>query len=92
MSLSRAGIVTRLLLPPGADWPERAPGRHPVKLDAKRRIVTLTVGLPRGMKPQDFADLIARYQAAHHARRALAERAARATVAAHTPSPEALPA
>lgn len=89
MSLSRGGIVTRLLLPPGADWPERAPGRHPVKLDAKRRIVTLTVGLPRGMKPQDFADLIARYQAAHHARRALAERAARATVAAHTPSPEA---
>lgn len=81
MTLSRGGIAMRLLLPPGADWPERAPGRHAVKLDPKRRIVTLTVGLPRKMKPQDFADLIARYQAAHQARRLLSERAPIATTA-----------
>jgi Zn-dependent protease with chaperone function len=81
MTLSRGGIAIRLLLLPGADWPERAPGRHAMKLDPKRRIVTLTVGLPRKMKPQDFADLIARYQAAHQARRLLAERAPIATPA-----------
>lgn len=92
MALSRGGIVTRLLLPPGGDWPERTPGRHPVKLDPKRRIVTLTVGLPRGMKPQDFADLIARYQAAHHARRVLAGRAPSAAVATGVAPPEAQPA
>ncbi|MEH3147709.1 MAG: M48 family metallopeptidase [Methylobacterium frigidaeris] len=73
MTLSHGGIVTRLLLPPEASWPGRLPGRHGVKLDARRRIVTFPVGLPRGMKPQGFADLIASYQAAAQARRILAE-------------------
>lgn len=73
MTLSQSTMVTRLLLLPGASWPERVPGGRNVKLDRKRRIVTVSVGLPRGMKPQDFADLIERYQAAHQARRILAE-------------------
>ena len=85
MTLTNGGVVTRLLLPPDADWPQRAPGRHAVKLDAKRRIVTVTVGLPRGMKPQDFADLLARYQAAHRARQILAEAG---TARASSPEPQ----
>ncbi|WP_238258721.1 hypothetical protein [Methylorubrum podarium] len=75
MTLSQSTMVTRLLLPPGASWPERVPGGRNVKLDRKRRIVTVSVGLPRGMPPQDFADLIGRYRAAHQARRILAEHA-----------------
>lgn len=75
MTLSQSTMVTRLLLPPGASWPERVPGGRNVKLDPKRRIVTVSVGLPRGMPPQDFADLIGRYRAAHQARRILAEHA-----------------
>ena len=84
LSLVRRSMVTRLLLPPEADWPERVRGVRGAKLDPKRRIVTLTVGLPRRMKPQDFADLLGRYQTAAQARRILAERAA--------PLPEAWPA
>ncbi|CAO4153735.1 Protease HtpX [Methylorubrum aminovorans] len=75
MTFNQTGILTRLLLPPEADWPQRLPGRHGTKLDAKRRIITLPIGLPRGMKPQDFADLIGRYQMAAQARRLLAESA-----------------
>ncbi|BAU91996.1 peptidase M48 Ste24p [Methylorubrum populi] len=73
MTFSQSGVATRLLLPPEADWPQRLPGRHGAKLDAKRRIVTLATGLPRGMKPQDFVDLIGRYQNAALARRLLDE-------------------
>jgi Zn-dependent protease with chaperone function len=75
MTLSQSTMVTRLLLPPEAAFPQRVPGGRNVKLDPKRGIVTVSVGLPRGMKPQDFADLIGRYRAAHQARRILAERA-----------------
>mgnify|MGYP005993287025 CR=1 FL=1 len=85
MTFGQGAMVTRLLLPPGALFPQRVPGRGAVKLDPKRRIVTLSVGLPRGMKPQDFADLIGRYQAAHQARQLLVE-------AARTSSPETQPA
>ncbi len=72
MTFGQGAMVTRLLLPPGAAFPKRIPGRRTAKLDPKRRIVTLVVGLPRGMKPQAFADLIRRYQAAHQARQILA--------------------
>ena len=84
MTSGQGAMATRLLLPPGAPWPERVRGGRNVKLDPKRRIVTVTVGLPKGMKPQDFADLIGRYRAAHQARLILAE-------AARTRSPEARP-
>ncbi|BAQ48657.1 M48 family metallopeptidase [Methylobacterium aquaticum] len=76
MTANHAGVVTRVLLPPGASFPGRRPGRHGVRLDAKRRIVTLAVPMPRGMNPQGFADLIAAYRTAAEARRILAEAAA----------------
>ncbi len=72
MAVQRPGIVTRILLPPSAPWPERRPGRHAVKLDARRRIVTLPLPLPHKLTPQGFADLIAAYRAAAQARRILA--------------------
>ncbi len=72
MTGNHAGIVTRVLLPPEVRWPERLPGRHAVKLDAKRRIVTVPVALPRGLDRQGFADLIGAYRAAAEARRILA--------------------
>ena len=76
MTLDRGALVTRLLLPPEAPLPYRLPGApRRVKLDAKRRIVTFTAGLPRRMKPQDFADLIGQYRRADLARRLLAEAA-----------------
>jgi hypothetical protein len=77
MTGNHAGIVTRVLLPPEVRWPERRPGRHAVKLDAKRRIVTVPVPLPRGLDRQGFADLIAAYRAAAEARRILAGASAR---------------
>jgi Zn-dependent protease with chaperone function len=86
MTLDGNRMVTRLLLPPDAAFPERMPGRRGVKLDAKRRIVTVTHGLPRGMKPGDFADLIGRYRAAAQARRILA-----GSAASHPSRPEAYP-
>jgi len=77
MTLDRLTMVTRLLLPPEVAVPQRIPGGRGIKLDPKRRIVTLKHGLPRKMKPQDFADLIGRYRDAAQARRILAETAAR---------------
>ena len=69
----------RVLLPPAAPWPARCPGRPAAKLDPKRRIVTLPLPMPRGLNPQGFADLIAAYQAAAHARRLLSGTASSAT-------------
>lgn len=77
MTLDRLTMVTRLLLPPEVAVPQRIPGGRGIKVDPKRRIVTLKHGLPRKMKPQDFADLIGRYRDAAQARRILAEIAAR---------------
>lgn len=78
------GVITRLLLPPEAPFPRRVPGGRAIKLDAERRIVTITAGLPRKMKPQDYADLIGSYRRATEARRLLAERnAAPASLASH---------
>lgn len=71
--LHQGGVVTRLLLLPEAPLPARVPGGRRVKLDAKRRVVTLTAGLPRGMKAPGFGDLIDRYRRAAEARRLLAE-------------------
>jgi hypothetical protein len=76
MTLNQAGMVTRLLLPPDAAFPGRGPRGRGLKLDTKRRIVTLAHALPRKMKPQDFADLIGRYRTAARARRILTETAA----------------
>ncbi|MGU3664920.1 M48 family metalloprotease [Methylobacterium sp. A49B] len=76
MTLNQTGMVTRLLLPPEAAFPQRVPRGRGLKLDAKRRIVTIAHGLPRKMKPQDFADLIGRYRTAAQARQILAETAA----------------
>ncbi|KMO33353.1 peptidase M48 [Methylobacterium tarhaniae] len=77
MTATYTGIVTRILLPPAAPWPQRLPGHHAVKLDAKRRIVTLPLPLPHKLTPQGFADLIGTYRAAAQARRILADKAVR---------------
>ncbi len=73
MTLNQTGMVTRLLLSPEAIFPQRLPRGRGLKLDVKRRIVTIAHGLPRKMKPQDFADLIGRYRTAARARQMLAE-------------------
>ncbi|WP_238270262.1 M48 family metalloprotease [Methylobacterium cerastii] len=73
ISVNQTGIATRLLLPPEAPFPVRVPGGRGVKLDAKRRIVTFALGLPRRTTPQDFADLLGRYQVAAQARHLLAQ-------------------
>ena len=67
-------MLTRVLLPPEAPFPRKIRGGRFVKVDEKRRIVTLTFGLPRKMTPEAFADLIGRYQTAWRARRILAEK------------------
>ncbi len=72
MMLERGRISTRLLLSPEAPLPVRTPGRRRIKLDGKQRIVTFTAGLPRGMKAQGYAELLARYRLADLARRQLA--------------------
>ncbi|GJD73225.1 M48 family metalloprotease [Methylobacterium goesingense] len=84
MTTRQNGVVTRLLLPPEAPFPQRVPGGRKVKLDAGRRIVTITAGLPYRMSVQDFAGLIGRYRQAAQARRVLAETAA-ASESSQTP-------
>ena len=79
MTTRQNGVVTRLLLPPEAPFPRAVPGGRKVKLDAGRRIVTITAGLPYRMPVQDFAALIGRYRQAAEARRVLAETAAAAS-------------
>ena len=74
--LDRGRVSTRLLLPPEAPFPVRGSGGRRVKLDPRQRIVTFTAGLPRGMKAQDYADLLGRYRVADTARRLLAAEAA----------------
>lgn len=71
ITVNQTGLATRLLLPPEAPFPKKVPGGRGLKLDAKRRIVTIALGLPRKMRPQDFADLIGRYRLAAEARRTL---------------------
>lgn len=73
MTAGQNRIVTRLLLPPDAAFPRRVPGGRLVKLDGKRRIVSITTPLPRKTTPQAFADLVALYRQAAGARRVLAE-------------------
>ncbi|NEU14677.1 M48 family metalloprotease [Methylobacterium sp. BTF04] len=73
LSLQQNGVVTRLLLPPDVPFPQRVPGGRKLKLDPKRRIVTVTAGLPRKMTLQTFADLIGRYRYAAEARKILAQ-------------------
>lgn len=72
MVLDRGRINTRLLLPPEAPFPTRRPGARRIKLDAGKRIITFTAGLPRGMSPEGYADLFGRYRMADEARRMLA--------------------
>ena len=76
MTLDRGRVSTRLLLSPDAPFPARGPRGRRVKLDPKQRIVTFTAGLPRGMKAQDYADLLGRHRMADAARRELAAEAA----------------
>jgi len=73
MTTRQNGVVTRLLLPPEAPFPQAVPGGRKVKLDPGRGIVTVAAGLPYRMSVQDFADLIGRYRQAAQARRVLAE-------------------
>ena len=73
MTLHQGRVVTRMLLSPDAPFPARLSGRRRVKLDPKRRVITLTAGLPRGIEAPDLAELIARYRRAAEARRLLAE-------------------
>lgn len=63
-------MITRLMLAEGP-LPKKIRGGRFAKVDAKRRTVTLTFGLPRRMKPEEFADLIGRYQQAAQARHIL---------------------
>lgn len=72
MMLDRGQVSTRLLLGPEVPFPARRPGARRVTLDARRRIITFKAGMPRGMKAQDYADLLYRYRTADAARRALA--------------------
>jgi len=76
VSLQRGAVVMRMLLVAGTAAPVRKGKARNVVLDGRRRIVTVTANLPRGMKAQDFADLIGRYRAAAAARRWLAEQTA----------------
>ncbi|MFT8246211.1 M48 family metalloprotease [Roseomonas sp. BN140053] len=87
MTATQGGLVTRLLLLPEAPFPARLRGAsRRVKLDGKRHIVTLTSGLPRGLKAQGLLDLLARYRQAAVARRLLAEEAQRAAAGAPFPN------
>ena len=74
MTWNNNAMITRLLLPPDAPFPQRTSAGRKVKIDAERRIVTIRAVLPRKMKPQDFADLIGRYRQAAEAQRILAIR------------------
>lgn len=76
MSMHQGRIVTRILLPPEAPFPARAPGGRRVKLDPRRRSVTFAAGPPRGLKAQGFADLVWRYRQAAMARQILAKEGA----------------
>ena len=82
----RTRMVTRILLP-RAPFPRRVAGGRRIRLDDARRIVTVTAGLPRGMRPRDVAALVGRYRQAAEARRLLAERnAAASTLAGEAPA------
>lgn len=72
MMLDRGRVSTRLLLSPEAPFPALKPGGRGVKLDVRQRIATFTAGLPRGMKAQEYSDLLGRYRMADAARRELA--------------------
>ena len=74
MTMNQGGMAVRLLLSADATWPAKVKRGRGATLDTARRVVTLAVGLPRGMKPQAFADLIGSYQAATQARQILLER------------------
>ena len=73
MTLRNTRMVTRVLLPPEASFPQRVVGGRQVSLDPKRRIVTIRAGLPRKMKARDSADLIGHYRHAAEERRLLAQ-------------------
>jgi Zn-dependent protease with chaperone function len=73
MTAHQGRVVTRILLPPEAPFPERRKGGRRVRLDAKRRIITFAAAPPRRMKVQGYAEIIARYRQADAARRALAQ-------------------
>jgi Zn-dependent protease with chaperone function len=85
MTLRNTGMVTRLLLPPEAPFPQRVAGARRVGVDVKRRIVTIKAGLPAKMKPDDFAELLGRYRRAAEARRLLAEATGGAPAPARAP-------
>ncbi|RVT99703.1 peptidase M48 [Rhodovarius crocodyli] len=73
MTAHQGRVVTRILLPPEAPFPERRKGGRRVRLDAKRRIITFAAAPPRRMKVQGYAEIIARYRQADAARRSLAQ-------------------
>ncbi len=74
---SRRGLVTRLLLQPGAPFPARRPGARRVRLEPKQQIVTFWAVVPRGMTPQAYLTLLGRYRRAADARRLLQQDAER---------------
>ena len=71
VTVTRSGIVTRILLPPEAAYPARLPGSRRLRLDPKRGIITVKAASPRGMTAQGYAALIGQYRRAAHARRLL---------------------
>lgn len=73
MTTTYGGMIIRLLLSSDGAWPVLMKRKRGAALDAAGRIVTLTVLVPRGLKPQSFADLIGSYRTASQARQALLE-------------------
>ncbi len=71
ITITRSGLVTRMLLPPEAAFPVRLPGARRLRLDAKRGIVTVKAMAPRRMTAQAYATLIGQYRRAAQARRLL---------------------
>lgn len=72
ITLHQGALVTRLVLMRDRPLPAKLPGARRLKLDPKGYGVTFTRAPPRGLKPEAYADLIARYREADAARRHLA--------------------
>ncbi len=71
VTVTRSGVVTRILLPPEAAYPARLPGARGLRLDPKRGIITVKAASPHGMTAQGYATLLGQYRSAALARRRL---------------------
>ena len=69
-------FITTFHLDPAAPLPVRTGHRWAVKVNAKKRVLTLNGMAPRGMKPQAYLDLLNQALRAYRAREALRAREA----------------